>query len=298
MRRVLDFVGDRRIGKGRVRSEVKGYQLIITLQEPLALRAKMAKVLDFEDVKKHNHKTDCWLIISGKVYDVTPFLDDHPGGDEALINVTGKDATDDFDDVGHSKSAIDMLQKYYVGEIDKSTIPTTKKYKPPPRETLKPSDSEFVVKILQFLGYRDSWWGLRGLTLVSMAKVHDFQEVKKHNDRTDCWLIISGKVYDVTLFLEDHPGGDEVMLAATEKDATEDFEEVGHSKSAKEMMEKYYIGEVDKSTVPPIKKYKPPPRIDLKTDNDTGFGTKILQFLIPLLILGIGFALRYLKKEE
>ncbi|KAK0583304.1 hypothetical protein LWI29_035553 [Acer saccharum] len=131
-----------------------------------------------------------------------------------------------------------------------------------------------------------------------MAKVHDFQEVKKHNDRTDCWLIISGKVYDVTPFLEDHPGGDEVMLAATEKDATEDFEDVGHSNSAKEMMEKYYIGEVDNSTVPPVMKYKPPPQIDLKTDNDNGFGTKILRFLIPLLILGIGFALRYLKKEE
>ncbi|KAK3194556.1 hypothetical protein Dsin_025866 [Dipteronia sinensis] len=111
----------------------------------------MAKVLDFEDVKKHNHKTDCWLIISGKVYDVTPFLDDHPGGDEAMINVTGKDATEDFDDVGHSISAIDMLQKYYVGEIDKSTIPIKKKYKPTPRETLKPNDSGFVVKILQFL---------------------------------------------------------------------------------------------------------------------------------------------------
>ncbi|KAK1559300.1 hypothetical protein Q3G72_012981 [Acer saccharum] len=137
------------LGTVNCRSELKG--VIITLQEPLALRAKMAKVLDFEDVKKHNHKTDCWLIISGKVYDVTPFLDDHPGGDEAMINVTGKDATDDFDDVGHSKSALDMLQKYYVGEINKSTIPTTKKYKPPPRETIKPSDSGFVVTILQFL---------------------------------------------------------------------------------------------------------------------------------------------------
>ncbi|TXG63076.1 hypothetical protein EZV62_010070 [Acer yangbiense] len=258
----------------------------------------MAKVLDFEDVKKHNHKTDCWLIISGKVYDVTPFLDDHPGGDEAMINVTGKDATNDFDDVGHSKSALDMLQKYYVGEINKSTIPTTKKYKPPPRETIKPSDSGFVGAGFLVLHLRDALWLVSSKSVASMAKVHDFQEVKKHNDRTDCWLIISGKVYDVTPFLEDHPGGDEIMLAATEKDATEDFEEVGHSNSAKEMMEKYYIGEVDNSTVPPTRKYKPPLRIDLKTDNDTGFGTKILRFLIPLLILGIGFALRYLKKEE
>ncbi|KAJ0093401.1 hypothetical protein Patl1_25972 [Pistacia atlantica] len=44
------------------------------------------------------------------------------------------------------------------------------------------------------------------------------------------------EVYDVTKFLEDHPGGDEVLLLATGKDATDDFEDVGHSSSAKELM--------------------------------------------------------------
>ncbi|KAL3625259.1 Mitochondrial inner membrane protease atp23 [Castilleja foliolosa] len=43
------------------------------------------------------------------VYDVTPFMDEHPGGDEVLIAVTGKDATNDFKDVGHSDSAREMM---------------------------------------------------------------------------------------------------------------------------------------------------------------------------------------------
>ncbi|MBA0801171.1 hypothetical protein Gohar_011550 [Gossypium harknessii] len=47
------------------------------------------------------------------------------------VYVTGKDATDDFEDVGHSDSARDMLDQYYVGEIDISTIPTKTTYKPP-----------------------------------------------------------------------------------------------------------------------------------------------------------------------
>eukprot|EP00494_Astrolonche_serrata_P034629 UN34898 len=58
--------------------------------------------LTLEEVSKHNTKDDCWLIIAGKVYDVTKFLEDHPGGDDVLLSSTAKDATDDFEDVGHS----------------------------------------------------------------------------------------------------------------------------------------------------------------------------------------------------
>ncbi|PWA67125.1 cytochrome b5 type 28 [Artemisia annua] len=90
------------------------------------------KVLSLEEVSQHDKKTDCWLIISGKVYDITPFLDDHPGGDEVLILATKKDATEDFEDVGHSQNARDMLKDYYVGDIDVNTLPTKGgSYKPP-----------------------------------------------------------------------------------------------------------------------------------------------------------------------
>ncbi|MBA0586682.1 hypothetical protein Gorai_017413 [Gossypium raimondii] len=50
-----------------------------------------------------NKTKDCWLIIFGKVYDVTPFMDiDHPEGGEVLLSATGKDVTNDFEDMGHS----------------------------------------------------------------------------------------------------------------------------------------------------------------------------------------------------
>lgn len=44
-----------------------------------------------------------------------------------------------------------------------------------------------------------------------------------------------------------HPGGEEVLLDEGAKDATESFEDVGHSDEARELLEKYYIGEVDKA---------------------------------------------------
>ncbi|MCE0481889.1 Cytochrome b5 [Datura stramonium] len=132
-----------------------------------------------------------------------------------------------------------------------------------------------------------------------MTKVLDFGEVSEHDNKGDCWLVISGKVYDVTSFLDDHPGGDDVLLTATGKDATDDFEDVGHSDDAREMMKKYYIGEIDSSTLPSEPKYNPPPPMTTSVeDQGSGNSFKILQFLLPLLILGAALALRsYYQKE-
>ena len=38
------------------------------------------RVLDLTELKKHTTETDCYLLYDGKVYDVTEFLDEHPGG--------------------------------------------------------------------------------------------------------------------------------------------------------------------------------------------------------------------------
>jgi cytochrome b5 len=54
-----------------------------------------------EDVAQHHSETDCWLIIGAdgakKVYDVTAFLEDHPGGPELLLDLGGQDVQDEFE---------------------------------------------------------------------------------------------------------------------------------------------------------------------------------------------------------
>ena len=65
-------------------------------------------------------KNKTLIILHDMVYDVSGFLNEHPGGEEILLDHEGKDGSDDFDDVGHSKDAFDLMQKYRVGEVVES----------------------------------------------------------------------------------------------------------------------------------------------------------------------------------
>ncbi|XP_010522424.1 PREDICTED: cytochrome b5 [Tarenaya hassleriana] len=129
------------------------------------------------------------------------------------------------------------------------------------------------------------------------GKIFALSEVSQHNHAKDCWLVINGKVYDVTKFLEDHPGGDEVLLSSTGKDATDDFEDVGHSESAREMMGQYCVGEIDTETIPKKTKYTPPQQPHYNQDKTSEFIVKILQFLVPLAILGLAVGIRIYTKS-
>ena len=72
------------------------------------------------DVATHSGPADAWMIIGGKVIDVSKYLEDHPGGEEVLLDRVGQDATEDFEDVGHSQDARKQLATFEVGELPPS----------------------------------------------------------------------------------------------------------------------------------------------------------------------------------
>ncbi|KAG0369220.1 hypothetical protein BGZ54_010571 [Gamsiella multidivaricata] len=75
------------------------------------------KTFTIADLAQHSSKSSLYLAVGGKVYDCTDFIDEHPGGEEVLIDEAGKDATESFEDVGHSEEAREIMHKMYVGEF-------------------------------------------------------------------------------------------------------------------------------------------------------------------------------------
>lgn len=81
-----------------------------------------SKTLTMAEVAKHGTPSDCWIVISNKVYNVTNFEDSHPGGKQTIISSCGADATEKFMTKGgkgsHSPKAQQALQSFYIGNVN------------------------------------------------------------------------------------------------------------------------------------------------------------------------------------
>merc|ERR1712000_96460 len=79
--------------------------------------ANMSKEYTYADVSSHSGKKDLLMVIHDKVYNASSFVDEHPGGEEVLLDVGGQDATEAFEDVGHSDEAREILTGLLVGDL-------------------------------------------------------------------------------------------------------------------------------------------------------------------------------------
>ncbi|WVQ83117.1 hypothetical protein IAT38_005255 [Cryptococcus sp. DSM 104549] len=112
-----------------------------------------SKLISFEEVQKHNRADDCWVIINGNVYDVTEFLENHPGGPEIIIANAGKDATKIFTPL-HPPDALEMLEdEQRLGPVDPLTMP-------------EPTEDEPTEEELQMEEARKTMPGVDGMMLV------------------------------------------------------------------------------------------------------------------------------------
>ncbi len=70
------------------------------------------------DVSQHSTESDCWIVVENNVYDMTPFIPDHPGGRE-IVEGCGRDATSMFQrEREHQKeNAASYLPPYQIGVL-------------------------------------------------------------------------------------------------------------------------------------------------------------------------------------
>ncbi|CAN9111324.1 unnamed protein product [Alternaria alternata] len=91
------------------------------------------KEFTYSDVSEHNTKKDLYIVVHDKVYNASSFVDEHPGGEEVLLDVGGQDSTEAFEDVGHSDEAREILDGLLVGNLKRQVRnPHTSPYSPNP----------------------------------------------------------------------------------------------------------------------------------------------------------------------
>jgi cytochrome b involved in lipid metabolism len=77
----------------------------------------MSKTITPSEVATHNTPSSMYIIVDSSVYDVTNFVDEHPGGAKILKRVAGKDATKQFWKY-HNESVLKKYSpKLKVGEV-------------------------------------------------------------------------------------------------------------------------------------------------------------------------------------
>ena len=74
--------------------------------------------LTLDEVKKHNSADDCWSIIDGNVYDLTNWVNSHPGGSSRITSICGKDGSSNFlGQHSNSNSAKSQLNRFELGKL-------------------------------------------------------------------------------------------------------------------------------------------------------------------------------------
>jgi len=75
-------------------------------------------ILTMEEVAKHKHVNDCWIVIRNNIYDMTDFLSIHPGGSHIIMSVAGTDATEHFEWLHREDILQEVGHPYMIGPLE------------------------------------------------------------------------------------------------------------------------------------------------------------------------------------
>jgi len=94
--------------------------------KPSSIKDKVNRfnVITAEEVAEHCTRDSLWMIVKDNVYDITPYVSSHPGGERALLKFAGKDGTENVQ--FHSNKMLDILDShYFIGRLYKEEKPSS-----------------------------------------------------------------------------------------------------------------------------------------------------------------------------
>lgn len=69
-------------------------------------------------VAQHKNAASCWTAIDGKVYDLTNWIPQHPGGAQNILAICGIDATQAYQaQHGGQRRPANELTSFYIGDL-------------------------------------------------------------------------------------------------------------------------------------------------------------------------------------
>jgi cytochrome b involved in lipid metabolism len=182
------------------------------------------------EIATHNSRSDCWSIVRGNVYNLTSYVQKHPGGASVIANICGKDGSRAFTNFHNSQSKPNnVLSGFLLGAVD-STISSGVAQKVTPPATPKPTNSTKPTKPTNSTGP------------INLST----SEIQTHNSRSDCWSIVRGNVYNLTSYVQKHPGGASVIANICGKDGSGAFTNQHNSQSKpNNVLSGFFLGAVD-----------------------------------------------------
>ncbi len=193
----------------------------------------------------HSLQEDCWLVIRDKVYDVSSYINQHPGGADKIVEKCGQEVTGIFAAL-HSNAAWDLLSAYYIGDVGSASQ----------------NDQQFAEVQQGMLAIADQISGQESVTTMlvnqnpttpvapssnpqpqSTHMTLSLAEAAKHSVGGDCWLVINNKVYDVSSYINQHPGGAKKILEKCGQEVGGIFGAI-HSNFAWDLLKSYLIGNI------------------------------------------------------
>ncbi len=186
-------------------------------ETPTPSASASASTYTMADVKAHATANDCWTAIDKTVYDLTSWEGQHPGGQQVIVGLCGTDGTAAYQrEHGSQKRPASALAQFAIGTLGGAKPSASASPSATASDTPSPSASPLTMS-----------------------------QVRKHASASSCWSVVDGEVFDLTKWINRHPGGAGRILDMCGKDGSAAFHgQHGSSGRATRILDGYSMGKL------------------------------------------------------